>query len=85
MKSALDAFLSQLDPNLSYGETKAVLLAEFERVYVASLLLANHGNITLAARTARMDRKHLSDLMKKHQLEDVRRSPAASIADVRDS
>ncbi len=83
-KSALDAFLSQLDPNLSYSETKAVLVTEFERMYIARLLAAHHGNVSLAARTARMDRKHLSDLMKKHHLEDVRKKAAASNVDLRD-
>jgi len=83
-KSVLDAFLSQLAPNLSYGETKAALVAEFERMYIERLLRASGGNITLAAKTARMDRKHLTDLIRKHHLEDVRKQSAFSNVDLRD-
>ncbi len=83
-KIALVAFLSQLDPNLSYGETKAALVAEFERTYIARLLRASGGNITLAAKTARMYRKHLNDLMRKHHLEDVRKKAVSSDVRLRD-
>ncbi len=70
--ATLEAPLSRFDPDLSYVETKAALVSEFERYYVTHLLETNYGNLSLAARTARMDRKHLHGLMKKHQLEDVR-------------
>lgn len=69
----LESFLDELDPKLSYGETKAALVSEFERIYVTRLLIASSGNLSLAAHIARMDRKHLHDLRKKHGLEAVRR------------
>lgn len=59
---------AQFDPTQSYGQTRAALESEFERRYVAWLLERQHGNLSAAAREARMDRKHLHDLAKKHGL-----------------
>jgi DNA-binding NtrC family response regulator len=54
------------DPQKSYRETRAVFEAELERRYVKWLLGRHNGNISGAARDAKMDRKHLSELAKKH-------------------
>lgn|GEM_PF-3484218 len=59
---------SDFDPALSYGQTRTAFESEFERRYVSWLLERHHGNISAAAREARMDRKHLHDLAKKHGL-----------------
>ena len=59
---------AEFDPLLSYGQTRATFECEFERRYVSWLLERHHGNISAAAREARMDRKHLHDLAKKHGL-----------------
>ncbi len=59
---------TDFDPALSYGQTRSAFEAEFERRYVSWLLERHHGNISAAAREARMDRKHLHDLAKKHGL-----------------
>lgn len=56
------------DPALSYGQTRSAFECDFERRYVSWLLERHHGNISAAAREARMDRKHLHDLAKKHGL-----------------
>jgi DNA-binding NtrC family response regulator len=68
------------DPSMSYGQTRAAFEAEFEQRYVAWLLTRHSGNISAAAREARMDRKHLHDLAKKHGLRGrgaaTRRHPA---------
>ncbi len=56
------------DPSLSYGQTRSAFECDFERKYVSWLLERHHGNISAAAREARMDRKHLHDLAKKHGL-----------------
>jgi len=56
------------DPTKSYGQTRALFETEFEQRYVAWLLARHSGNISAAAREARMDRKHLHDLAKKHGL-----------------
>ncbi len=50
----------------SYRETRAVFDAEFERRYVKWLLTRHAGNVSAAAREAKMDRKHLHELAKKH-------------------
>jgi DNA-binding NtrC family response regulator len=56
------------DPSKSYGQTRAQFESDFEQRYVAWLLVRHSGNISAAAREARMDRKHLHDLAKKHGL-----------------
>jgi DNA-binding NtrC family response regulator len=56
------------DPSMSYGQTRASFETDFEQRYVAWLLTRHSGNISAAAREARMDRKHLHDLAKKHGL-----------------
>jgi transcriptional regulator with GAF, ATPase, and Fis domain len=56
------------DPSKSYRETRAKYDAEFERRYVKWLLARHGGNVSAAAREARMDRKHLHDMAKKHGL-----------------
>lgn len=58
----------EFDPALSYRQQRAAFEAEFESRYVRWLLGRHDGNISAAAREARMDRKYLSDLVKKHGL-----------------
>jgi len=58
----------QFDPAKSYRETRAKYDAEFEKRYVKWLLARHGGNVSAAAREARMDRKHLHDMAKKHSL-----------------
>jgi transcriptional regulator with GAF, ATPase, and Fis domain len=52
----------------SYRETRAKVEADFERRYVKWLLGRHGGNVSAAARDAKMDRKHLYDMAKKHGL-----------------
>jgi DNA-binding NtrC family response regulator len=59
---------ADFDPALSYGQTRSAFESDFELRYVSWLLARHHGNISAAAREARMDRKHLHDLAKKHGL-----------------
>jgi DNA-binding NtrC family response regulator len=56
------------DPSHSYRETRARFEAGFEASYVKWLLARNGGNLSAAAREARMDRNHLSDLARRHGL-----------------
>jgi transcriptional regulator with GAF, ATPase, and Fis domain len=58
----------QFEPGRSYRETRAKFDAEFERRYVKWLLGRHAGNVSAAAREAKMDRKHLHDMAKKHGL-----------------
>jgi transcriptional regulator with GAF, ATPase, and Fis domain len=56
------------EPEKSYRETRAKYDSEFEKRYVKWLLGRHAGNISAAAREAKMDRKHLHDMAKKHGL-----------------
>ncbi len=58
----LDAF----DPDLSYRDIRSAYETSSEKRYAAWLLGRHDGNVSAAAREARMDRKHLADLAKKH-------------------
>jgi transcriptional regulator with GAF, ATPase, and Fis domain len=54
------------ESSASYRDTRAKFDALFEKKYVTWLLGRHSGNVSAAAREAQMDRKHLSDLAKKH-------------------
>ena len=54
------------DPAASYRETRAEFEAGFEERYVRWLIQRHNWNISAAARSARMDRNHLSELMRRH-------------------
>jgi transcriptional regulator with GAF, ATPase, and Fis domain len=56
------------EPGRSYRETRAKYDSEFEKRYVKWLLGRHAGNVSAAARDAKMDRKHLHDMAKKHGL-----------------
>jgi DNA-binding NtrC family response regulator len=55
-------------PPLSYGQAKEVAIAAWERPWVERLLAANSGNLSRAARAARMGRSHLRELIKSHHV-----------------
>jgi len=57
-----------VDSEKSYREIRSDFESEFERRYVAWLLDRHSGNISAAAREAKMDRKHLYDLARKRGL-----------------
>jgi transcriptional regulator with GAF, ATPase, and Fis domain len=56
----------QFEAGKTYRETRAKLESEFERRFVKWLLDRHGGNVSAAARDAKMDRKHLHDIAKKH-------------------
>jgi transcriptional regulator with GAF, ATPase, and Fis domain len=58
----------QFESSKSYRDTRAKYDTEFERRYVRWLLGRHGGNVSAAAREAKMDRKHLHDMAKKHGL-----------------
>jgi DNA-binding NtrC family response regulator len=53
----------------SFREAKAELINQFERAYLEDLLLANHGNVSRAARVANKHRRALWRLIRKHQID----------------
>jgi len=69
-----DLFPNKFDWTKSYGENRRQYTESFERRYISELLKRHRGNISKAAREARMDRKHLHDLCLKHGItSDIRR------------
>ena len=60
------------DPARTYREIRATFETEFEFGYVSWLLGRHDGNISAAAREAKMDRKYLYDLARKHGLRGTR-------------
>jgi DNA-binding NtrC family response regulator len=55
----------QLSIDLPYKAAKAQLLEGFERDYFKALVDRHGGNVSAAARTAKIDRKHLRELLRK--------------------
>ncbi|MES1172767.1 MAG: sigma 54-interacting transcriptional regulator [Myxococcales bacterium] len=66
--AAANAGYPAFDAEKSYREIRSDFESEFERRYVAWLLDRHSGNISAAAREAKMDRKHLYDLARKRGL-----------------
>jgi transcriptional regulator with GAF, ATPase, and Fis domain len=52
----------------SYRDARTRAELNFERQFVTWILAQHGGNIAAAARTAKMDRKYLGDLVRKHKL-----------------
>jgi transcriptional regulator with GAF, ATPase, and Fis domain len=64
----LDAGAWHFEASQSYRETKSLFEQEFEQRYVRWLLERHAGNVSAAARAAKMDRKYLHDLAQRHGL-----------------
>jgi DNA-binding NtrC family response regulator len=62
-----DRSLDALMP-LAYKEARASLLHSFEARYLSELLRRTEGNVSRAAREASLDRSHLTQLLRKHNL-----------------
>ena len=58
----------QFEAGKSYRDMRTAYETEFERRFVKWLLGRHDGNFSAAARDAKMDRKHLHELAKKHGL-----------------
>jgi DNA-binding NtrC family response regulator len=52
----------------SFRAAKERAVARWERGYLEALLKHTSGNVSLAARTAHMDRNHLRDLIRRHRV-----------------
>jgi DNA-binding NtrC family response regulator len=60
-----------LDPSgpvLPYKDQRAAVVRDFEHGYLVRLLAQAGGNVSAAARLAKMDRSHLIDLLHRHGL-----------------
>jgi two-component system nitrogen regulation response regulator GlnG len=60
------------DYGLDFKAAKDLLLAGFEREYLSRALQRTGGNVAAAARLAKVDRKHLAKLIRRH---GIARSP----------
>src|SRR5262249_51640743 len=66
-----DELLSRSTPalgvrtDLPFRDAKGELVQKFERKYLLDLVTRNRGNVSAAAREAKMDRKHLRELLLK--------------------
>jgi DNA-binding NtrC family response regulator len=58
----------QFDEGLSFRAAKERVMSQWERWYVAELVTRHAGNLSRAARAARMDRTHLRELVMRYQL-----------------
>jgi DNA-binding NtrC family response regulator len=56
------------EPEPSFREAKERVLASFERTYLTDLVARHGGNVSQAARAARMDRNHLRELLRKYDI-----------------
>jgi DNA-binding NtrC family response regulator len=56
--------------DLPFKEAKAQVVEHFEREYLQVLLERHGGNLSAAARSADVDRKHLRELLRKHGLRE---------------
>ncbi len=54
--------------SLPLKDAKDALIEEFEKQYLIDLIERHDGNVSRAARTAGMDRKSITRLLKKHQI-----------------
>jgi DNA-binding NtrC family response regulator len=55
-------------PLVPYKDARAALLRDFESDYLKKLMADANGNVSQAARMAKMDRSHLIDLLHRHGL-----------------
>jgi DNA-binding NtrC family response regulator len=60
----------ELDDKLSFRESKERIVSSWERWYLNELVARHGGNLTRAARAARMDRAHLRELLRKYGRND---------------
>ena len=54
--------------DLPYKQARKGIVEQFEALYLPHLLIKSEGNVSEAARRARMDRSYLSSLLRKHKL-----------------
>jgi transcriptional regulator with GAF, ATPase, and Fis domain len=56
---------------ISYRDAKSLAAADWEKRYLSELLPAHDGNVSRAARAAKMNRSHLSELVHRHGLATI--------------
>ncbi len=71
---------AEITTSESFKDMKAELILRFERSYLQRLLTLHAGNITRAARAANKNRRAFWQLLRKHNLQFQRTTPAAPSA-----
>ena len=56
----------KITADVPFKDAKQKIVEEFEREYLEDLMERNNYNLSKAAREAKIDRKHLRNLLKKH-------------------
>jgi DNA-binding NtrC family response regulator len=59
---------SELDLSTSFRSAKELAIGRWEREYIGKLIRKFDGNLSRAARAARMDRNHLREVIRRHNL-----------------
>ncbi len=57
----------RVDVELSYADARRQAIHDFERIYVEALLVRSQGNVSKAAREAKIDRVYLHRLIRRHR------------------
>jgi len=57
----------RVEISLPYADARRQAIHEFERIYVEALLARSHGNVSQAAREAKIDRVYLHRLIRRHR------------------
>ncbi len=60
----------EIRTDLPFHDAKEIWTEIFEKTYLTKLLASHHGNVSAAARTSGIDRRHLQRLMVKHDLRE---------------
>lgn len=60
--------LQNIDLDKPFKEAKQLVVESFEKEYLQELLQRNNGNVSKAAREAKIDRKHLRNLLIKYEI-----------------
>ena len=68
MPAQLPSPTDETAPLPPYKDARAQIVGDFERSYLTRLMREADGNVSKAARVARMDRSHLIDLLHRHGL-----------------
>ncbi len=61
---------AHFEPGISFRNAKERAVAQWETWWLRELLESHGGNLTQAARSVHMDRRHLRDLLRKYRLHD---------------
>ncbi len=56
----------KVEPDVPFKDAKQKIVESFEKEYLVDLLKRNNHNLSKASREAKIDRKHLRNLLKKY-------------------